>query len=441
MAVLSVLISTASALILFIAHAKTSIVSDVSNFLVLGKPTLTTIQRELGYDQLVGYDYAEKHLKEKFGFTKITAHDTFEAPCLISKLIYAADDSIEICLQPSQTYLLIKKMETLRGDKVLVLEKSHRFSSDTFINFTLIILGMISLFSLLFIWFYREIMKVVFQPFHNVYKYLNGDGAYIDSSLLEVSKLYEAIKQRSKIELELAELEKKTAVFKAIATTTQMVAHDVRLPMDMVSKFIRRVPSLSYDSLIDYAKKSAPSLERATTDVYRMLEDLMDISAKNHQITKEPTDLANFLDSVIREFDDEHVEVTVTGIQTAPFDKAKLKRVLSNILRNSFDAAKRPARFWIEASSNEGSLVLKVGNTGSHIPAENLEDIFDTFYTSGKGNGKGLGLAITKKFVEDHDGEIWCESNGMSLNHIFLANLLENYVIFYIKIPLTHAII
>lgn len=434
---LSVFISVIAALILFIAQSKIGIVNDVSNFLILGRDNIITIQRELGYDQLVGYEYAKKHIQEKFGFTNIRISDQAKHTCLLRKKVYAADDSIDVCLNPSLKYRLIKELHTLKGKKILVFEKSHRFAWETFINFTLIVMGLIFLFTLLFIWFYKEVMKVVFHPFYNVYRYLNGsDGSSIDASLLEVSELFEAIKQRSIAEAELAELNKKAAVFKAIATTTQMVAHDVRRPIDMVSKFVRRVSTLSNDNLVSYTKRNVPGIERATLDAYGMLEDLMDISAENRKISRESINLNEFLEVLISDFNDENIDLRVRFSEKVNLDASKLKRVFSNILRNAFDAARRPARFWIEAELKDGCLHVSLGNTGSSISQDCLETIFDAFYTSGKGHGKGLGMAIARKFVEDHGGEIWCESNGASGRYKAESTLFEDYVQFHILVPL-----
>lgn len=54
---------------------------------------------------------------------------------------------------------------------------------------------------------------------------------------------------------------------------------------------------------------------------------------------------------------------------------------------------------------------IKIRNTGSYIPSENLKKVFESFYTENKANGTGLGLAISKKIVELHGGKIWCESD------------------------------
>ncbi len=433
---LSALISISAALVLFLAQFKLGIVSDVSNFLILGKDNLTTLQRELGYDSLVGYDYAEKHLRDKFGFVQTSVHEQYRASCLLRSQVNAANDSIDVCLNLSSTYSLIKPLETLRGTKILVLEKPHRFIGETFLNFAIVILGIVFLFSVLFLWGYREVMRLVFHPFYGVYEYLKeNDESKVDVSLLEVNELYDAIKERSKMELDLAELEKNSAIFRAIATTTQMLAHDIRRPMDMVTKFVRRASTLSNEQLTTYAKNNASIIDKATTDAYGMLEDLINFSPDKTVVFAEGVDLEAFFSEVTSEFPEVAVRTVVNSAATHTFDRLKMKRVLINILKNAVEATHSRGSYWIEARNDPSGLQIEIGNSGSSIPSDRLTKIFEPFFTSGKATGHGLGMAIAKKFTEDHGGEIWCESNGCSTKEgSLIKRREEDYVVFGIQL-------
>ena len=60
--------------------------------------------------------------------------------------------------------------------------------------------------------------------------------------------------------------------------------------------------------------------------------------------------------------------------------------------------------------------------------AHDLQNVFDTFYTSKKPSGNGLGLAISKKNTEENRGKIWCESESKtpSVNFYIALNISEN---------------
>jgi GAF domain-containing protein len=97
-----------------------------------------------------------------------------------------------------------------------------------------------------------------------------------------------------------------------------------------------------------------------------------------------------------------------------PMDGARIKQVLLNLVGNAVKFTPDAGRVWVRADSEHGAVRVQVGDTGPGIPAEDRERIFLEFQQAGSDAGKpqgtGLGLALAKKFVEMHGGEIWLES-------------------------------
>jgi signal transduction histidine kinase len=95
-------------------------------------------------------------------------------------------------------------------------------------------------------------------------------------------------------------------------------------------------------------------------------------------------------------------------------DAPRIKQVLLNLVGNAIKFTPREGQVWVRAFRDDGFVRVEVGDTGPGIAAEDHERIFLEFQQagteSGKPEGTGLGLALARKFVEMHGGEIWVES-------------------------------
>jgi PAS domain S-box-containing protein len=96
-------------------------------------------------------------------------------------------------------------------------------------------------------------------------------------------------------------------------------------------------------------------------------------------------------------------------------DRVQLQQVILNLVMNGVDAvssvADRPRQLLIRSRRHKSDQVLvAVQDSGIGIERQNLEKIFDTFYTT-KPQGMGMGLAISRSIVEHHGGELWAVPN------------------------------
>ena len=96
-------------------------------------------------------------------------------------------------------------------------------------------------------------------------------------------------------------------------------------------------------------------------------------------------------------------------------DQDQIKQVLINILSNAIDASPSVASV-IEITAQEVSqqgkpgISIRILDTGKGISPDALSRIFEPFFTSGKRQGTGLGMAICKNIVEAHHGDIFVTS-------------------------------
>jgi two-component system sensor histidine kinase HydH len=98
-------------------------------------------------------------------------------------------------------------------------------------------------------------------------------------------------------------------------------------------------------------------------------------------------------------------------IKQVDLDPDGINQVLLNLYLNAVEAMDPGGKLSVSLSMDEGSAWIKimVSDTGSGISKEDLEHIFDPYFTT-KQTGTGLGLAIVHKIIEAHGGEVRAES-------------------------------
>ena len=103
----------------------------------------------------------------------------------------------------------------------------------------------------------------------------------------------------------------------------------------------------------------------------------------------------------------------------------EIGQVWSNLIHNALYAMNYTGTITIQVYAIENCLRISFSDTGEGISKENMEKIFSPFYTTKPaGEGSGLGLEISKKIIEQHDGEMWAESK------------LGEGTTFYVQLPL-----
>ena len=92
-----------------------------------------------------------------------------------------------------------------------------------------------------------------------------------------------------------------------------------------------------------------------------------------------------------------------------PVDSVRLTQALLNIIINAIQAISGPGRVKVSAVKSGENLSLRVQDTGPGIPAHELGDIFDPYFTT-KAEGNGLGLWIAQQIAVAHGGDLRAEN-------------------------------
>jgi signal transduction histidine kinase len=97
-------------------------------------------------------------------------------------------------------------------------------------------------------------------------------------------------------------------------------------------------------------------------------------------------------------------------LAAAPIDPMQLQQVLVNLIKNAMQAMTKGGALTLQTGENDDGVWVSVADTGGGIPQEQINRIFEPFYTTKK-KGSGLGLMIVQRIVRAHNGRVELESH------------------------------
>jgi signal transduction histidine kinase len=196
----------------------------------------------------------------------------------------------------------------------------------------------------------------------------------------------------------------------ALGTMASMLAHDFRGPMTVIRGYAETLldPSLPKDEIRARAELIVRSVDR----LERMTEETLDFARGGGRLARRRVLLGVFLQELCAGLAQElpglevvsHVEVP--GEVRGGLDVDKVRRAVSNVAANARDAMQGQGRLHLHAALQDGALVLVLADEGPGVPPDLKGRVFEPFVTQGKKRGTGLGLAVARRFVEDHGGTI-----------------------------------
>jgi signal transduction histidine kinase len=204
---------------------------------------------------------------------------------------------------------------------------------------------------------------------------------------------------------------------RSVAELSAAIAHEIRNPITAARSLVQQIaedPAAPENR--EYATVAVEELDRVERSISHLLKFAREEPRRLGKVSLAET--VNAAVELLRErLDRARVTVACDTAEAATVDgdAEQLRRVLGNLVGNAIDAladAKTPSpRIEIHAGQNlaRTEAWLSVTDNGPGIPPEALPKIFTPFYTS-KTSGTGLGLALTKKIVEEHGGTIEAKS-------------------------------
>lgn len=223
-------------------------------------------------------------------------------------------------------------------------------------------------------------------------------------------------------------------VQQALETTSQLkssflanMSHELRTPLNAIIGYSEMLEAGMAGELGEKQSRYVHNVIVSGHHLLEMVNDILDLSkieAGKTDLTLERFDLKPFVHNVIDIFQElaKRKQVTLfceieAGLPEIKADPARLRQIFFNLISNAIKFNREAGQVTIRVfrSEDKRKIITQVEDTGIGIPHSKVSELFSEFYQvdssfARKEEGTGLGLALTKKLVELHHGEIFVTS-------------------------------
>jgi len=210
----------------------------------------------------------------------------------------------------------------------------------------------------------------------------------------------------------------------AMGRLTSQIAHELNNPLYGIMNTLELMKTeISPDN------KRRKLLEMALSETFRLSELLrkMLTFSKPDQKEKQPVDINTILDEILllheKQFRENDIMISMalsSGLAPVFASKNQLRQVFLNMFNNAGDAMPSGGTLTVKTTAEGGEVVIEISDTGIGVKEENLNKIFDAFFTTKSSvKGVGLGLSVCYGFIIEHGGDIKVKSKeGNGTNFI-----------------------
>lgn len=244
-----------------------------------------------------------------------------------------------------------------------------------------------------------------------------------DGSVESRTAVIKDLTETRRLERDVQRKEKLTAM----GELASGVAHEIRNPLNAISmiaqryerEFVPRSGGKEYRSLTKVLKKESARVNDIVQQFLRF--------SRPPKIKPTSVIASEFVADIATLFEGQAKSKGVNFASrcelsgTISIDPAQMTQALLNLLQNALDATGKGGDISLRVAKKGNDAIFEVADTGSGIPSDKLDRIFDLYFTT-KTNGNGMGLAITQQIVSQHQGSIQVVSK-LSKGSTFLITL------------------
>ncbi len=244
-------------------------------------------------------------------------------------------------------------------------------------------------------------------------------------------RLEERVRERT------AELERSQAALLTAARQKDeflaTLAHELRNPLAP----LRMGLDLLLRRSTEDTQRTLSAMNRQLEHMVRLIDDLLDvarISGGKLELRKERVSVASCVQTALetcRPYLERREQAVATDIDSSLFcfaDATRLTQILANLLHNASKFTSEGGQVSITARQRDGRASIRVADQGVGIAPEHLPRVFEMFTrleggSGGSAGGLGIGLSLSRKLAEMHDGVLAAESDGIGKGSAFTLEL------------------
>ena len=238
--------------------------------------------------------------------------------------------------------------------------------------------------------------------------------------LYEIKAWNDALEQRIQKESEaLKKAHAEVVQSQKLATLGYLaagMAHEIRNPLNSIALFVQLIKEgVEEAEKIDYVEKVLKEVDRVDATLRKLMDTAKRPRFELVEVSIEDI-IRRTLDSFTPQMTAQAVVLKFSQLRRLPrlkADPVEIEQIFTNLFLNAIDEMPEGGKLAIELDCDDRDIFIRVSDSGKGIPAENLPNIFDPFFST-KNIGTGMGLSIVLRIVKNYGGKIEVVATGKS---------------------------
>lgn len=208
------------------------------------------------------------------------------------------------------------------------------------------------------------------------------------------------------------------------------VSHDLKTPLTMIKAYSEMIRDITYKDK-EKMNNNLETIIEETDRLNLLVEDILTLTkleSKTIKLDKQDLNINILINDIISRFkifEDYTFIFNPKKEYNIKADKKRLEQVFYNLINNAINYTGDDKKITINIKEEKNFLRIEVSDTGSGIKEEDLDKIWDKYYTTNKNHkrvvaGTGLGLSIVKNILELHNYDYGVESSNKGTTFYFI---------------------